>query len=355
MPAGDSVPPLATVERSIPPPVPEEAFAAGDKESAGGDEPAAEESEAGDEEEPPSPLQAIYIPMKEQKRIDDRDFEDLSLKLDPDRLPSLAPLPLPEPEKGSPALGIVIISLVVVAAGAGGWFWWSGSSEDDLLEEATAQQIAPEVPAAPAAAAPGPKEAAPAPEPEESVTYEFSVDELAALEPGAAASSEPSGSEKTAPARSGKKAASAQKPAGRSPAGADDVSARKTPAGAALAAAQGKKGAGAAKSRSSGGAKKPGAAAPEPPPLGSKEKLDREDIARGMAAIRGDVKACSPARHGIAKVRVTIAGSGRVRSTLVTGVFQGTPEGSCIARTVRKARFPSFNGPPVTVDFPFSL
>jgi hypothetical protein len=44
-----------------------------------------------------------------------------------------------------------------------------------------------------------------------------------------------------------------------------------------------------------------------------------------------------------------------VTSALIDGVFKGTPEGSCMARTVRSARFPAFSQATLKVSFPVSL
>jgi len=54
-------------------------------------------------------------------------------------------------------------------------------------------------------------------------------------------------------------------------------------------------------------------------------------------------------------VRVTIAASGRVTNALVTGDFTGTPEGSCMARTLRTVRFPPSSEASFTVTYPYRL
>jgi hypothetical protein len=54
--------------------------------------------------------------------------------------------------------------------------------------------------------------------------------------------------------------------------------------------------------------------------------------------------------------QVTVDGSsGRVTNARVQGQFAGTPEGSCIARAVRRARFPRFKRPSFQVTFPYRL
>ena len=65
--------------------------------------------------------------------------------------------------------------------------------------------------------------------------------------------------------------------------------------------------------------------------------------------------ACSASRHGAAPVEVSIGPSGRVRNAVVGGAFAGTPEGSCIARAVRTAKFPAFSAEDFRVTFPYQL
>jgi hypothetical protein len=81
----------------------------------------------------------------------------------------------------------------------------------------------------------------------------------------------------------------------------------------------------------------------------------RDDVRSALAAVRPAVLACANGRGGVASVRINIGASGRVRGTEVGGDFAGTPEGSCIARAVRGARFPAFSQPSFSVSYPFSL
>jgi hypothetical protein len=67
------------------------------------------------------------------------------------------------------------------------------------------------------------------------------------------------------------------------------------------------------------------------------------------------VSACSAQGHGLAAVRVSVAGTGRVSSALVTGPLAGTPAGSCVAQAVRGATFPAFTQPTFVVNYPFQL
>lgn len=82
----------------------------------------------------------------------------------------------------------------------------------------------------------------------------------------------------------------------------------------------------------------------------------RENVARALRSVEDAVKACGQGEHGIAMTQVTVSGSnGRVTRAVVQGAFAGTPVGSCVARTVRGARFERFKRPTFTVTFPYRL
>lgn len=88
---------------------------------------------------------------------------------------------------------------------------------------------------------------------------------------------------------------------------------------------------------------------------GLPETPSRADIVRGFATVLPAVKACAKGMSGVAQVTASIAGSGRVRHAVVTGPFHGTKQGSCVARAVRKAKFPQFQTKTLKVDYPFVL
>lgn len=81
----------------------------------------------------------------------------------------------------------------------------------------------------------------------------------------------------------------------------------------------------------------------------------RQDVLQAMKRVEPAVRACRQERSGVAQVRITVASSGRVRNAIVQGLFAGTPEGSCIARAVRRARFPAFREDSFTITYPFRL
>lgn len=68
------------------------------------------------------------------------------------------------------------------------------------------------------------------------------------------------------------------------------------------------------------------------------------ELKAAMEAIRGRALACVGQGRGVAVVQGSAVGSGRVTHALILGDFAGTPEGSCIARAVRSAKLPGFEG-----------
>lgn len=92
------------------------------------------------------------------------------------------------------------------------------------------------------------------------------------------------------------------------------------------------------------------AVAPERPDAPS-----REAILAGFNSVREGVLACAHGNGGVAPIEATIVGDGHVTHATVGGYYQGTPEGSCIARTLRSARFEPFARESIKVAFPYTL
>ena len=384
---------------TIPPPIPAAAVREpGAQRIPDTPEEGSEDERASDAEQALRALLPFYEEKDESEQVRLSDLDDISLRIDPDKLPSLAPLPLPAPEKRSPLL--VRGAIVLAVAGAGAAAWALGFQALIPVEPA-APEPAPSlmVAAAPAAAPTEPPKPEPEPpqgeQPAKEGIFEFSLDQAAPSEP-ARGSSERSDRAKASGrrTRSDESAASADtkskridksgtgdpKPAKRSAgAGEEAASSTKRPydgeneqglipsgsetldrtveevaaspatpepvtATATAAAAASATTPPAAKSAS-------GAADREP----VKETLSRDEVAAALNEMKELVKACVGDKHGIAKVGLIISASGRVRHAVVTGVFAGTREGSCIARTVRAARFSRFSGEPVSVEFHFAL
>jgi type IV secretory pathway VirB10-like protein len=83
--------------------------------------------------------------------------------------------------------------------------------------------------------------------------------------------------------------------------------------------------------------------------------LTRAQVQAGMRAVAGKVRRCDKGKGGLVVVDVAIGKNGKVRRASVTGSTAGTKTGKCVARAVRKARFPKFGGPTITVKYPFRL
>lgn len=82
----------------------------------------------------------------------------------------------------------------------------------------------------------------------------------------------------------------------------------------------------------------------------------REQVVAALRPLEEDVRACAEGHGGVAHVRIAVHPSGRVTTATVTeGSVVGTPAGSCIARTLRRADFPRFQQQQLVVQYPFRL
>ncbi|MDD9965132.1 MAG: hypothetical protein OXR73_02830 [Myxococcales bacterium] len=81
----------------------------------------------------------------------------------------------------------------------------------------------------------------------------------------------------------------------------------------------------------------------------------RQEVVAAMTRVRGLVHACSDGRSGVAEVELVVQSRGVVSRAVVGGDFAGSAVGSCIARAVRKARFPAFQKPTFRIVYPFRL
>ncbi len=89
-----------------------------------------------------------------------------------------------------------------------------------------------------------------------------------------------------------------------------------------------------------------------------KPSLTRGDIKSAISRVKGGVQRCYDKYKvaGMIRVRVVVSGSsGRVSSASIRGKFSGTPTGRCVARAVRRARFPKFARPSQSFTYPFIL
>jgi hypothetical protein len=78
-------------------------------------------------------------------------------------------------------------------------------------------------------------------------------------------------------------------------------------------------------------------------------------VVQRLESVRSSVQACAAGRSGIADLDITIAHTGAVMHVLVGGDFAGTTQGSCIARAVREARFPTFKQEHFRLLYPYAI
>ncbi len=106
------------------------------------------------------------------------------------------------------------------------------------------------------------------------------------------------------------------------------------------------------------GVKKDGASAkPAVAAKPSKTSLTRGDIRSAMNRVKGRATGCY-AKHkesGTVTVFVKVAPSGKIRSVKPRGKWSGTPTGKCVASAVRGAKFPAWDGRPMSFPWPFLL
>lgn len=81
----------------------------------------------------------------------------------------------------------------------------------------------------------------------------------------------------------------------------------------------------------------------------------RKDVKRAFESVHAQVRGCSRGRGGVADVDLTVLSSGHVSFAKVGGDYAGTPEGSCMARAIRKARFAPFKREKFRIIYPIAL
>lgn len=85
------------------------------------------------------------------------------------------------------------------------------------------------------------------------------------------------------------------------------------------------------------------------------EILERAEVIEGIEVLRNEYNACVGDLHGTAEMRIRIANTGRITHALAEGDYAGTPQGSCLARTLRQARFRPFVRSSIEIVYPLSL
>ena len=100
-------------------------------------------------------------------------------------------------------------------------------------------------------------------------------------------------------------------------------------------------------------------AAPKPEPVGDPstwpDTPSRADVKRAFKSVHTQVLGCSGGKGGVADVDLTVLSNGRVSLAKVGGDYAGTPEGSCMARAMRQARFSPFKREKFRIIYPVAL
>ena len=99
--------------------------------------------------------------------------------------------------------------------------------------------------------------------------------------------------------------------------------------------------------------RKPKAAPIDPATL--PEIPERSGVISELEGLRSAMTQCAGGRRGVAELDLRIANTGRIAHAVVGGDFAGTPEGSCIARAVRRARFGPFRKARFRIIYPYKL
>ncbi|HTE55346.1 MAG TPA: hypothetical protein VK698_31045 [Kofleriaceae bacterium] len=88
-----------------------------------------------------------------------------------------------------------------------------------------------------------------------------------------------------------------------------------------------------------------------------KKGLDRRDVSKALADIGDAVQRCRSVENvrGTVSVKFVVAPGGQVSSAVPTGAHARSKTGSCVARAVTQARFPAFEGDPISFTYPFVL
>ncbi len=84
------------------------------------------------------------------------------------------------------------------------------------------------------------------------------------------------------------------------------------------------------------------------------DKPSRAQVLAAMAGVQPAVRACFEGARGTVTADMTILGrTGRVTTAQISG--QSGPVGSCVARAVRRARFPKFTTESISIRYPMAF
>lgn len=303
-------------------------------------------------EEVPSALHAFYGGLRSSEHAELR-IDDLSF--DPDNPYARSSL-LPPPPKPFPLLKVVGGVVCAAALAAAGYGVTLGHLRSHQLRVDT-RTVAMAAAAAPVMAAPAPQAvAAPvvttpapapvalaAPVPAATLPAKSVVAKVIDVERAKAASV----AHETAVASTAQMATRHEAAAVAAPAATAGLAANPTEEAAPAATT--------APTRAVVAAAEPAAVEPTAVEAALPESPTRDEIKAGFDAVRSDVEICAAGGHGTTLAKVTISGAGRVSYATIEGAFQGTPQGSCIARALRTASFPRFAQASLKVSYSFGI
>ncbi len=86
------------------------------------------------------------------------------------------------------------------------------------------------------------------------------------------------------------------------------------------------------------------------------ETPSRAAVTRALGGLMSRMRQCAGDQVGIATARIRVSNNGQVQSANIGGrPFGGTPQGDCMERVVKTARFPRFTRSHFDVTYPFSI
>lgn len=86
------------------------------------------------------------------------------------------------------------------------------------------------------------------------------------------------------------------------------------------------------------------------------ETPSRAAVTRALGGLMPRMRQCAADQEGMATARIRVNNDGQVVSANIGGSpFGGTPQGACMERVVRTARFPRFQRTTFDVTYPFSI
>ncbi len=89
----------------------------------------------------------------------------------------------------------------------------------------------------------------------------------------------------------------------------------------------------------------------------TKTTLGRSDVKKAMKKVAGRAKSCYSQEEfsGMVTVKYAVKPDGSLSNVNATGSHAGSKTGKCVAKAVKKARFPAYSGSPMTFTYPFML